>query len=131
MLEVKRSLSGLVAYAVLLIALVCWLIAFFTPYWLENDFRIYGSRFNRLGLWVTCFNSLPDPEDFEHHRFFVGCRWVFDPFTAGYPEIRGYLMPGKFRKAIYQPVKMLLLVTIILLQPSSWRRKYLLPSPSR
>ncbi|CAG0915739.1 unnamed protein product [Notodromas monacha] len=96
MLEVKRSLSGLVAYGALLTALVCWSIAFFTPFWLESDFRMYGSQFKRLGLWVNCFNSLPDPNDFERHIFFVGCRWVFDPFTAGYPEIRGYLLSAFF-----------------------------------
>ncbi|TMW53597.1 hypothetical protein DOY81_001361 [Sarcophaga bullata] len=27
-------------------------------------------------------------------RFFVGCRWVYDPFTTGYDEIRGFLLPA-------------------------------------
>jgi len=27
-------------------------------------------------------------------RYFVGCRWIYDPFTAGYSEIRGFLLPA-------------------------------------
>ncbi|CAK1599842.1 unnamed protein product [Parnassius mnemosyne] len=56
----------------------------------QNDF------FYRLGLWSHCFRSLPDPLDQYQRRFFVGCRWVYDPFTTGYDRIRGYLLPGKF-----------------------------------
>lgn len=52
-----------------------------------------GSHF-RLGLWSHCFRSLPDPLDQYQRRFFVGCRWVYDPFTTGYDRIRGYLLPG-------------------------------------
>jgi hypothetical protein len=24
----------------------------------------------------------------------VGCRWIYDPFTTGYDQIRGFLIPG-------------------------------------
>lgn len=58
-----------------------------------NFFRITGARLNRYGLWTQCFRSLPDPVDVDQRRFFVGCRWIYDPFTAGYDQIRGYLMP--------------------------------------
>lgn len=44
-------------------------------------------------MWTQCFRSLPDPVDVDQRRFFVGCRWIYDPFTAGYDQIRGYLMP--------------------------------------
>lgn len=52
--------------------------------------------FCRLGLWNYCFRSLPDPLDQHQRRFFVGCRWVYDPFTTGYDKIRGYLLPGDY-----------------------------------
>lgn len=48
---------------------------------------------DKLGLWVHCFRSLPDVNDDSQRRFFVGCRWVYDPFTTGYDEIRGFLLP--------------------------------------
>ncbi|KAJ8979169.1 hypothetical protein NQ317_018991 [Molorchus minor] len=51
------------------------------------------AKLNRLGLWVHCFRSLADPHDPSFRRFFVGCRWIYDPFTTGYDEIRGYLVP--------------------------------------
>ena len=47
----------------------------------------------RVGLWVHCFRSLPDYNDLRHQRFFAGCRWIFNPFTEGYEEIRNYLAP--------------------------------------
>uniref|UniRef100_A0A1B6CJG2 Uncharacterized protein n=1 Tax=Clastoptera arizonana TaxID=38151 RepID=A0A1B6CJG2_9HEMI len=46
-----------------------------------------------MGLWTHCFRSLPDPQDEYQRRFYVGCRWIFDPFTTGYEKIRGYLVP--------------------------------------
>lgn len=54
-----------------------------------------GAAFNRLGLWHHCFRSLADPNDEYGRRFFAGCRWIFDPFTTGYDQIRGYLVPSK------------------------------------
>lgn len=48
---------------------------------------------DKLGLWVHCFRSLADVNDNNQRRFFVGCRWVYDPFTTGYDEIRGFLLP--------------------------------------
>jgi hypothetical protein len=71
-------------------------LAFTTPNWLEGDPRFYGTKMNRVGLWVHCFRSLPDYNDLRHQRFFAGCRWIFNPFTEGYPEIRNYLAPRKY-----------------------------------
>lgn len=68
-------------------------VAFATPSWLVSDYRITGAKLNRLGLWTHCFRSLSDPYDVNQRRFFVGCRWIYDPFTTGYDEIRGYLVP--------------------------------------
>ncbi|XP_077293833.1 claudin family member sinuous [Arctopsyche grandis] len=89
----KRSLAGNCAIGVFVIALVTVCLAFATPSWLVSDYRITGAKLDRLGLWTHCFRSLPDPLDVYQGRFFVGCRWVYDPFTAGYDRIRGFLLP--------------------------------------
>ncbi|CAF4883704.1 unnamed protein product [Pieris macdunnoughi] len=90
----QRSLAGNCGIAVFVIALVTVALAFGTPNWLVSDSRIRGAKMERLGLWSHCFRSLPDPLDQYQRRFFVGCRWVYDPFTTGYDKIRGYLLPA-------------------------------------
>lgn len=89
----RRSLAGNCGVGVFVIALVTVLVAFATPSWLVSDYRITGAKLDRLGLWTHCFRSLPDVNDDYQRRFFVGCRWVYDPFTTGYDEIRGFLIP--------------------------------------
>lgn len=89
----RRSLAGNVALGFFALAFVLIAVAFGTPSWLVSDYRIAGAKLHRLGLWVHCFRSLPDPKDPYQRRFFVGCRWIYDPFTTGYDEIRGYLVP--------------------------------------
>lgn len=79
-----------------MIAFVLIAVAFSTPSWLVSDYRITGAKLNRLGLWTHCFRSLQDPQsvgDPGSRRFFVGCRWIYDPFTTGYDQIRGFLVP--------------------------------------
>lgn len=90
----NRSLAGNVALGFFVVGLVLVAVAFSTPSWLVSDYRITGARLNRLGLWTHCFRSLPDPNSPYERRFFVGCRWIYDPFTTGYDEIRGFLVPG-------------------------------------
>ncbi|XKL60553.1 hypothetical protein PGB90_007610 [Kerria lacca] len=89
----KRSSSGNIAIGIFILAALLVILAFFSHSWLVSDYRITGANFNRLGLWHHCFRSLPDPNDEYGRRFFVGCRWIFDPFTTGYDQIRGYLVP--------------------------------------
>lgn len=89
----KRSLAGQCGIGVFVIALVCVVVAFCAPAWLVSDYRITGAKMERLGLWSHCFRSLESPNDEYLSRFFVGCRWVYDPFTTGYDEIRGFLLP--------------------------------------
>lgn len=89
----RRSFAGNVALIFFAIAFVLVVVAFSTPSWIVSDYRITGARLNRFGLWVQCFRSLPDPMESEQRMFFVGCRWVYDPFTYGYDKIRGFLMP--------------------------------------
>lgn len=56
-------------------------------------FFFKGAKLESFGLWTHCFRSLPDPNDPAERRHFVGCHWIFDPFTKGYDEIRGFLLP--------------------------------------
>ena len=86
----KCGLVGLAVAAVFTIA------AFSTTNWIQSDPRIYGSKLDRLGLWVHCFRSLADHNDPSHQKFFAGCRWIFDPFTEGYPDLKNFLSPRKF-----------------------------------
>lgn len=90
----KRSLAGNVALGFFAVALILIFVSFATPNWLVSDYRITGANLNRLGLWAHCFRSLGDPTDAAQRRFFVGCRWIYDPFTTGYDQIRGFLVPG-------------------------------------
>lgn len=96
----RRTLSGSCGIGLFVIAFVCVCIAFATPSWIVSDYRITGAKLDRLGLWTHCFRSLPDVNDDAQRRFFVGCRWVFDPFTTGYDEIRGFLIPRKLAGAV-------------------------------
>lgn len=98
----KRSLAGNVGIGIFLVALICVCVAFGTPAWLVSDYRITNAKLDMLGLWRHCFRSLPNPMEADApRRFFVGCRWVYDPFTTGYSDIRGYLLPRKFKLFVY------------------------------
>ena len=50
---------------------------------------------------ITCehtllsYRSLPDFNDLLNQRYYAGCRWIFNPFTKGYDQIRSYLVPRK------------------------------------
>ena len=89
----ERTLTGKWALGMLVVAIIFTVLAFVTPNWLEGDPRFYGNRVERVGLWVHCLRSLPDYNDVLHQRYFAGCRWIFNPFTKGYGEIRNYLAP--------------------------------------
>lgn len=93
----KRSLAGNCAVLTFVLTLICIFVAFCAPAWLVSDPRITGAKLDRLGLWSHCFRSLADPNDSAQRRFFVGCRWVYDPFTTDYDKIRGFLLPRKFK----------------------------------
>jgi hypothetical protein len=97
-----RSTAAKIALPLFFVAVVCISVAFSTTHWLENWSKYYGDKFDKLGLWVHCFRSLPDPHDTLHLRYFTGCRWVFNPFTAGYVEMRDFLMPRKIATCWFQ-----------------------------
>ncbi|KAK2725653.1 uncharacterized protein LOC136032101 isoform X1 [Artemia franciscana] len=95
--RLRRTATGTVGIITMALTVILVSVAFSTNYWLENwGDKYYGDKFEKLGLWVHCFRSLPDPKDPSYSRFFNGCRWVFTPFTTGYAEIRDYLMPPFF-----------------------------------
>ncbi|XP_058798383.1 uncharacterized protein LOC131668326 [Phymastichus coffea] len=90
----SRSLSGNVGIGTFMVGFICIIVGFSTASWLTSDPRIVNAKMDQLGLWRHCFRSLPNPAEADApRRFFVGCRWVYDPFTTGYSEIRGYLLP--------------------------------------
>ena len=91
----ERTLTGKCALACLVLMVGFITLAFCTPNWLEGDPRFYGTQFEKLGLWVHCFRSFPDYNDQFHQRFYAGCRWIFNPFTEGYAEIRVYIVKRK------------------------------------
>lgn len=90
-----RTLSGKWALGLLCLAVLLTTVAFVAPNWVEGDPRFYGNKLDKVGLWVHCFRSIPDYNDQRHQRYFAGCRWIFNPFTPGYAEIRNYLVPRK------------------------------------
>ncbi|XP_015184836.1 PREDICTED: uncharacterized protein LOC107070824 [Polistes dominula] len=93
-MEKIRSLSGDVGCGVLLSALFFIYLAFGTPEWLVSDPRILGAQFEKMGLWVHCLRSLPRPYEADAPKqFFVGCRWVYDPFTTEYNHIWEFSLP--------------------------------------
>ena len=94
----ERTLAGNIALGLGFVMIVFVTTGFVSPNWLEVDPRFYGTKFHKLGLWVHCFNSFPDPNDLSYKRFFVACRWIFNPFTDGYAEIRYLIVPRKAKK---------------------------------
>jgi hypothetical protein len=100
-LDRERTTTGKWALGVGLLMFIFVILGFTTPSWMEADPRFYGTKFERLGLWVHCFRSLPDFNDLSHQRFYAGCRWIFNPFTEGYPEIRSYIVPRKWLLIVY------------------------------
>ncbi|CAB0038001.1 unnamed protein product, partial [Trichogramma brassicae] len=90
----KRSLAGNVGIGIFSVGFICICVAFFTSSWVVSDPRITNSRLETIGLWRQCFKSLPDPVRADApKRYFAGCRWVYDPFTTGYSELIGFLLP--------------------------------------
>lgn len=100
----ERTTTGKFAIGAFLIAVAFMTVAMVTPNWIEGDPRFYGTKVERVGLWVHCFRSLPDYNDLRHQRYYAGCRWIFNPFTEGYDQIRNYLAPRKlliFRQSLH------------------------------
>ena len=91
----ERTTTGRWAIFVFFVSATFMTVAMVSPNWIEADQRFYGTKVQRVGLWVHCFRSFPDYNDPEHQRFYAGCRWLFNPFTPGYDQIRNFLVPRK------------------------------------
>ena len=91
----ERTTTGRWAIFVFIVSATFMTVAMVSPNWIEADQRFYGTKVQRVGLWVHCFRSFPDYNDPEHQRFYAGCRWLFNPFTPGYDQIRNFLAPRK------------------------------------
>lgn len=87
----RMSDARIVAIAATTVTAISVFIAFFSQYWLASERRLYGAKFVRLGLWVTCFRSFVSPEDYEMNKYYAGCRWIF---AEEYQNIKHILMPG-------------------------------------
>jgi len=92
----ERTTTGRWAIFVFFVSATFMTVAMVSPNWIEADERFYGTKVQRVGLWVHCFRSFPDYNDPEHQRFYAGCRWIFNPFTPGYDQIRNFLAPPFF-----------------------------------
>ena len=97
----ERTTTGRWAIFVFIVSAAFMTVAFVSPNWIEADPRFYGTKVQRVGLWVHCFRSFPDYNDASHQRFYAGCRWIFNPFTEGYDRIRNFLAPRMIIKFLY------------------------------
>ena len=93
----ERTTTGRWAIFVFIVSATFMTVAMVSPNWIEADPRFYGTKVQRVGLWVHCFRSFPDYNDPEHQRFYAGCRWLFNPFTPGYNQIRNFLEPRRVK----------------------------------
>jgi len=92
----ERTTTGKVALGLGSICAIFIITAFVTTNWVEGDPRFYGTKVEKIGLWTHCFRSLQDYNDLSNTRFYAGCRWIFNPFTEGYDQIRYFLAPPFF-----------------------------------
>lgn len=86
----------LAGYVTLGLAAILIIVAFSTPYWLEADPRLPQMKFDKLGLWQQCFRSIYVPSDPFLGTYFVGCRWLFTPWTTDYDKLREELILRPF-----------------------------------
>jgi len=84
----RITTAGRAAIGVQLCSFLLVTVAMFTSSWLQAETRAYGTSVDRIGLWWQCFRSYTVNKDIHQQRFFVGCRWIFDRFTAGYEDVR-------------------------------------------
>ena len=87
----RRTTAGWWAIGFHVLAFLLITIAMFTTYWLQAEKKAYGTAMDRIGLWTQCFRSLTVDDDVYRSTFFVGCRWLFDPFTTGYKNVQAMM----------------------------------------
>lgn len=87
------------------VACILYFVAFVTPNWIELRPEMQ-STFQRLGLWMACFNGYVHPEDYVSKAYY-GCWYIYYP---EYYYIRSWLNPPWF-----YAVQMLSILTLIFL----------------
>lgn len=93
----RRTTAGWWAIGCHALGFLLITIAMFTTYWLQAEMKAYGTAMDRIGLWTQCFRSLTVTKDVYRERFFVGCRWLFDPFTTGYEDVQEMMQERELR----------------------------------
>lgn len=75
-------------------SMLCNVLAFSTPYWLQVWPRIGDTSFKNLGLWQVCIAGFRNPKDLWG-KVYYGCWWIF---AREYDRLRqdGVLLPGNF-----------------------------------
>jgi len=57
-------------------SLVCNLVGFSTPYWLQIWPRVGDTTFRKLGLWQVCIAGFRNPKNYWG-KVFYGCWWLY------------------------------------------------------
>ncbi|CAF0974342.1 unnamed protein product [Didymodactylos carnosus] len=57
-------------------SLVCDLLAFSTPYWIQIWPRVGDTTFRSLGLWQACISGFRNPVNYWE-KIFYGCWWLY------------------------------------------------------
>ncbi|CAF3390153.1 unnamed protein product [Rotaria sp. Silwood1] len=75
-------------------ALICDLIGFSTPYWLQIWPRVGDTTFRKLGLWQVCIAGFRNPKNYWG-KVYYGCWWLYAREYNGLRE-DGVLTPAWF-----------------------------------
>ncbi|CAF3432254.1 unnamed protein product [Rotaria socialis] len=75
-------------------SLVCDLIGFSTPYWLQAWPRVGDTTFRKLGLWQVCIAGFRNPKHYWG-KVYYGCWWLYAREYRGLRE-DGILTPPWF-----------------------------------
>ncbi|XP_076052802.1 uncharacterized protein LOC143032215 isoform X1 [Oratosquilla oratoria] len=92
----RRTTAGWWAIAIFALCFILITTGFFTDFWLQAENKAYGTPMQNIGLWTQCFRSLTVTDDVYKERFFVGCRWLYDPFTTGYEDVQAMVQQPFF-----------------------------------
>ncbi len=76
------DLCGKWGFGCVILAGICSTLAFFTPYWLENN---YDPTFAKMGLWIRCSMGRDEYRTNYYGADLSGeCRWILVPYE--YPR---------------------------------------------
>merc|ERR1711956_182112 len=76
----ERTTTGRWAIFVFIVSATFMTVAMVSPNWIEADQRFYGTKVQRVGLWVHCFRSSPGYDrirNFLAPPFFVATQFFY------------------------------------------------------